>query len=234
MEEKLKNNNYDLITHNIPSMIWMHGKIWNRKFLQQYNLRFHPWLRTFEDTYFGKIVALSAPRTAAYHCDSSVYLWKRNENSVTANWAKDNRSYLYWRNDDFRECTYQVLNFLYPRYKEIERWEECFFSSLMFTYFVLQTTDLEIVDGESQQVHDQMEQLFVKMVVDFGETVKNTSNLNRSIWYNLVRTDFSSRFKFFIEQIPWNDFLKYIDNKYNIHSYDLFNIHNEELPNETK
>ena len=223
-EEQKTEKAYNLLIHNTPSMIWMHGKIFNRKFIQDHNIKFHPWLRTFEDTYFGKCVGLSAPRNYIHHCPEIIYLWKRNPNSVTSNWTKDSRSYLYWRNKDYRECTYEVLNFIYPNREISGRWNELYFVSLYFTYFMLQMPDFDRRDEEAAQVYDELEKLFVKLVIDFGDTIKDTKVLERARWYTLTRADVCNRFSFLIEKTPWNEFLQYIDNKYNIKSYDLLYI----------
>ena len=86
-EEHIEANGkgYDLIKHEKPTMIWMHGKIFRRSFLEKYNIRFLPGLRTFEDTFFGKHVALLAPQTTQIHCNYYTYLWVRNPDSVTSN-----------------------------------------------------------------------------------------------------------------------------------------------------
>lgn len=223
-EQKLDDKSYNLLIHNTPSMIWMHGKIFNRKFIQEHNIKFHPWLRTFEDTYFGKCVGLSAPKNCIYHCPEIIYLWKRNPNSVTSNWTKDERSYLYWRNEDYRECTYEVLDFIYPHRTESGRWNELLFVSIYFTYFILQSSDFDRKDADAEAVCDEMEKLFVKMVQDFGDTIKDVSMKEKARWYNLTRIDVCNRFNFLIEKTPWNDFLKYIDNKYNVNTYNLLCI----------
>ena len=223
-EEQIIDKNYQLIKHDTPSMIWMHGKIWNRKFIIDNNITFHPWLRTFEDTYFGKCVGLAAPKSYIHHCPEMVYLWKRNPNSVTSNWTADNRSYLYWRNADYRECTYQVLNFIYPHRNKSGRWNELYFVSIFFTYFMLQMPDFEPIDDDAKKVIIELEGLFVRMIKEFGESVRDTTPEERARWYTLTRTDLCNRFKFLIERVPWNDFLKYIDNKYNIESYNLLYI----------
>ena len=234
-EEKIMGEKgFDLIKHDQPSMIWMHGKIWKRKFLEEHNIKFHPWLRTFEDTYFGKIVALSTSRSAAHHCPDVVYLWKRNPNSVTANWTKDERSYLYWRNEDFVECTYKVLEFVYPNRAVCGRWNELYLVSLFFVYFVLQMPDFDRRDEQTAAKCNALEQLFVRMVKDFGDTIKDTTIKERAFWYSMTRGDVAGRFNFIIEKIHWNHFLQHLDNKYDIESYKLLYIKNEELPKEDK
>ena len=218
---------YDLLSHEKPSMIWMHGKVWNREFLNRYNIQFHPTLRTFEDTYFGKIAALVVPKARAYHCDEHIYLWKRNPNSVTAAWNHDNRSYLYWNNHDYITCTYGVLKFLYPNYKMVERWLELFMVSVMFTYFLLQFREYNDLEELTLTKRQEVKQLFADIVRDFGDSVKDATNYQKLKWYNNVRADISNRYNFAIEQIGWNDFLKEIDAEFNVGAYDLLKITNE-------
>lgn len=203
---------YDLLLHNQPSMIWMHGKVWNRQFLKDNNISFHPTLRTFEDTYFGKIVALSAPKTYAYHCTDVTYLWKRNPNSVTAGWNHDNRSYLYWNYKDYMTCTYGVLEFLYPNYKKCARWNELFFSSLYFTYFLLQMTEYSDLDNpETLQKRKDLVDLFISLIVDFGDTVEDLSTEQKAFWYGEVRKDvYGTYCGFTFEHQNYNDFLSEI------------------------
>ena len=228
-EQKIGEKGYNLLKHDTPSMIWMHGKIFNRSFLEEHNIKFHPWLRTFEDTYFGKCVGLSAQKSYIQHCPEIIYLWKRNPDSVTSNWTKDQRSYLYWRNVDYIECTYKVLEFIYPHRVESGRWNELFFVSLMFTYFILQTSDFDRRDEEASKIYDNMEDLFVRLTKDFGETVRNSSAKERAYWYSMVRQDVCNRFGLLIEKVHWNHFLQHIDNKYHINSYELFYIKDTNL-----
>lgn len=225
-EQITKTRGYNLIPHDKLSMIWLHGKIWNRAFLTQYNIRFHSSLRTFEDTYFGKLVALSAPKSTAQHVNEVVYLWRNNPNSVTADWNHDKHSYLYWRNDDYVTCTYSVLKALRPRYKTIERWNETFFVGVMFTYFMLQFGEFNTNEPHTLTLRTNLECLFVALVSEFGDTITRVSNLEKVKWYSMTRYEIVNQFSFNIEQVSWNDFLKYIDEKYKINSYDLLKIDN--------
>ena len=61
--------------------------------------------------------------------------------------------------------------------------------------------DFDRRDDEAAQVYDEMEKLFVKLVQDFGETVKSASVTERARWYALTRTDVCNRFNFLIEQV---------------------------------
>ena len=84
--------------------------------------------------------------------------------------------------------------------------------------------DFNPIDDKAVELRENMEKFFVKIVQDFGDTVKKASMEEKARWYTLTRNDVCKRFKFLIEKQPWNDFLKEIDSKYNINSYDLLCI----------
>jgi len=61
---------------------WMHGKLYNRKFLIENEISFKPHLRYCEDAYFNNIAfALSWDKTKTIN--EPTYIWKWNENSIT-------------------------------------------------------------------------------------------------------------------------------------------------------
>jgi glycosyltransferase involved in cell wall biosynthesis len=60
---------------------WMHGKAFQRAFLQEKNLRFHEKLRVHEDSYFLAIVAAETENIRK--SDIISYVWKYRENSIT-------------------------------------------------------------------------------------------------------------------------------------------------------
>ena len=61
---------------------WMHGKVYNRKFLMDKEISFKPHLRYCEDAYFNNIAfALSWDKTK--FINDMTYIWKWNDNSIT-------------------------------------------------------------------------------------------------------------------------------------------------------
>lgn len=80
------------IIHN-EDMVWMFGKIYKRKFLNKYNIRFCPGSRWNEDNGFNTYIRLCENDNEKIHYISEiVYCWHENPNSIT---RKDNNQYTY-------------------------------------------------------------------------------------------------------------------------------------------
>lgn len=59
--------------------IWLHGKIFRRSFLEEYNIRFND-TRANEDTGFNKLALMCSDY---YYLDEFTYVWKCNNKSIT-------------------------------------------------------------------------------------------------------------------------------------------------------
>ena len=67
-------------------MVWMHGKMYRRSFLERYNIRFHPTSRANEDNGFNTIIKLIValdPKWKIAVEDRCVYIWHNIANSMT-------------------------------------------------------------------------------------------------------------------------------------------------------
>ena len=69
--------------------IFLHGKIYSRKFIEDNNIHFNS-LRTNEDNYFNSIVIMSNPKKS--YLDKQTYNWNYNPTSIT---RKNNHAYDY-------------------------------------------------------------------------------------------------------------------------------------------
>lgn len=69
--------------------VWLHGKIYRRKFLIEHNIRFNDSYCN-EDNGFNQSIMLREPKIA--YLDNIVYCWMFNENSIT---RKNNYKYRY-------------------------------------------------------------------------------------------------------------------------------------------
>lgn len=95
-EEEQENK---IIKHE-NDMVWMHGKIYRRSFLDQYDIRFHPTSRANEDNGFNNIIklicAMDKDRWNILAEDRVVYIWHNRKNSIT----RDN-DYAYYYGASF-------------------------------------------------------------------------------------------------------------------------------------
>ena len=80
-EEYVDNDgNHYLIPH--PNNItWVFGKVYDRKFLVDHNIRFSPDLLYHEDSYFNLLMSFYHPVVKALPING--YIWRYNENSIT-------------------------------------------------------------------------------------------------------------------------------------------------------
>ena len=79
----------DRIEHNTLNTIWMHGKMYKRKILEENNIRFND-TRKNEDTGFNKLLSLI---TNYGYLDKITYVWKKNDSkSIT---RKNNQEYAF-------------------------------------------------------------------------------------------------------------------------------------------
>ena len=98
---QIKTNNADLLISNFiyerdnkkeikkNDVIWMHGKIYKRKFLEDNKIRFNS-TRTNEDNGFNRLIILLSPKIV--YLNEITYVYHDNNNSIT---RKDNRLYRF-------------------------------------------------------------------------------------------------------------------------------------------
>lgn len=89
--EDTNQNNADKKRIFIPHFndkTWMHGKVYNRKFLIDNEITFKPHLRYCEDAYFNNI-AFALAWDKIKFIKTISYVWKWNENSITRNNNKE-------------------------------------------------------------------------------------------------------------------------------------------------
>ena len=69
------------------NVIWLHGKLFRRKFLEKHNITFND-SRANEDNGFNRLCLLMNPKI--YYLDKITYVYRENEDSIT---RKNNRNY---------------------------------------------------------------------------------------------------------------------------------------------
>lgn len=101
-EEIHKSNNDIVINYHLNDLVWLHGKIYRREFINKNNIKFHPTSRANEDNGFNKLCKMClAEKEIIAYTDNIVYTWRDlNENSIT---RANNYEYSYScnKNDSF-------------------------------------------------------------------------------------------------------------------------------------
>ena len=89
---------------------WMHGKVYDRSFLNAFNIRFCDKVRHLEDGYFTTCVIGSLKLNEISFLDYTVYRWKINEKSLTRQTQEFNYSVMVF--DDFFHTPFYAYDFL--------------------------------------------------------------------------------------------------------------------------
>lgn len=74
------------INRHTDDMVWMHGKMYRRSFLDQYGVRFHPTSRANEDNGFNTIIKLIVAHDKGWKIlteSRCVYIWHNTKHSMT-------------------------------------------------------------------------------------------------------------------------------------------------------
>ena len=78
-----RNKRMLLLHHDGHDSIFVHGKVFNRKWLKANKVRFNDDVKLHEDSYFISLAKYVMKDTDAVYIDEPLYLWQFNKNSVT-------------------------------------------------------------------------------------------------------------------------------------------------------
>lgn len=214
-EEFRKDKAFDLIPHDQPAAIWMHGKVWNRKFLQQNDIRFHETLRTFEDTYFGKVVSMLSSADQIYCVPKYSYLWMRNPLSVTSNWNHDGKGYMYWNNHDYITCGLSTAEKLYKHIECTPKWKESLLINFYFTFFIINSKDFADTDNELTKIKIiELENFINELYLKYNHTLKDiTDNFKVKVFKSTKITSLN-KLDVCCERFSWSEWLRHLDEVY--------------------
>ena len=206
-EERHNDKEYSLIPHTQPSMVWLHGKIWNRAFLDNFKIHFLYGLRTYEDTYFGRIAGQINP-SLIKKCEHFTYLWRDNKDSITNKWNHDDRDYLYWNNGDYIMAMEGTINFFGEgtRYLHIKNWNEIVYTTIFFNYYMLQLEEFSDLDNpETKQKYDNIIQMTQRILKNHAEKLTASEEL-RSNWFFTTFVEMR-QFRIPVDIMPWSQWI---------------------------
>lgn len=137
----IENSNSDIVISNFiedcvnekknykNDTIWMHGKIYRRKFLEKNNINFN-FSRANEDFGFNKLCILLNPKIN--YLNETTYIWKYNPNSIT---RRNNHEYIFTGINGYAFNTYWAVSEALKRYCDKSKCAIELFSSLYEIYF---------------------------------------------------------------------------------------------------
>lgn len=206
-EQIIGERGYNLVEHDKPTMIWMHGKVFRRDFIEKNNIRFLPGLRTFEDTFFGKLYTILCPQMEQIHCNYYTYFWKRNPKSITSNWNHDGKDYLFWNNNDYIMCNRNLIAQLVEKDPKNSKTIELIWVNLFFIFFMLQFKEFNDENEDTIAKRDALIKFFLEIVSNYSEYIIKTPMGKRAGIYHSVYCDMP-RYRFYVERITWHGFIK--------------------------
>lgn len=215
-EEHSDPQSFSLIKHDQFSTVWMHGKFWNRAFLQTNNIRFSTTLRTYEDTYFGKIAALYSPTEMIKMVPVFTYLWRRNPESITSNWNHDGRTYVYWHYQDCIGCQEGTLAATVEQRDKIPLWSAALLGSLYY-YFFNETCEGwrdRATNSETEKRLTAIEDSFINLCHLYSDyAITKVSLQQRLSLYQQSYNSLCSKFIMYPPHEGWNNFLQRLADK---------------------
>lgn len=110
VEDQVVDGELKLIRHDRDTT-FIHGKMFNKSFLMENNLKFNEELTIHEDSFFIVLCDIVAGESK-YEMSPAVYLWKYNENSIV---RKDREMFVFKTYDHLMKCRKAICKELYER-----------------------------------------------------------------------------------------------------------------------
>lgn len=196
LEEHIVEENWNLHLHN-KDLTFSHAKAYKREFLNKNNLKWHPFLRYNEDSYFNSLVHEYAEKIE--FIDHPLVVWCYNDTSTVRSGG------LY----TFRELPsyIQSVNDICDRLKKNEKaYGMNFLKSLYYIYFELQDDAWEF--KRVQEFRPQAISKAKEFYNNFKEVFDLTGTNERLNLYNECRSKFK---KPICEKQTWWEFLKELE-----------------------
>lgn len=187
--------------------VWVHGKYYNKHFLEKNNIRCHNSLRTHEDIYFNHLVLNTSNNIKS--AQVLTYIWNYKEDSLTRRIYNDCHGYVEEHLSDYVESTIGPCLELIkkdPMYKL--KVKNLMLLHPLYLYFYIQSFKFNLPNDWYK--HNLLQ---VKKVLN---TIKEIYNMNieeiylytKSVGtYSIIRNACERGVGVFIEQQTYKDFL---------------------------
>lgn len=189
---------------NRDADVFVHGKVYNRQYLLDINLRFNPALTVHEDFYFNFLaINLCEDKTKAIKLNTPIYLWKWQNNSV----SRGDKEYIYKTYPNMLDSCTEVINQLLKRLK-IQLASVMANRVIYDCYFTMNKK--EWLNQENKEYRRIVEKRFRKFYEDFKEVCKVLPEKEKN---KLILGIRSRLYKegMYVEQITFADWIKRIE-----------------------
>ena len=142
-----ENGEYSTITED---RIWLHGKIYKRKFIEENNIRFNN-TSSNEDNGFNQLIYLHESKIN--YIDDFTYIWSFNKNSIT---RKNNYRYKYAQIDGYIDNITWALEIVINKNIITEKIAELSYRALLavYSYYIefLEESDIDKILTKSKKL----------------------------------------------------------------------------------
>ena len=132
--------------------IWLHGKIYKRKFIEENNIRFND-TRVNEDNGFNSLITLCNSKIS--YIPVKTYIWKNNKNSIT---RKNNYEYMFTGIDGYIYNMTWAIEEAIKRNCDVNKISEFSFSVLLSIYLMylenIENKDCSFMIKNSKAIYD--------------------------------------------------------------------------------
>lgn len=188
------------INHEMDST-FVHGKVYNRKFLIDNHIQFNPKLKIHEDSYFNCLAQKCAKEIK--YCQSSFYLWKWRDESV----CRHDPKYILKTYNNMLDSNTELVKELLKRNKK----EDAQFYTAMMIYDAYFTMNKdEWINQENKQYKFNTEKRFKKYYLEFKNLYES---INPSIKAQIIMTLKNRMYQegLLMESITFNDWIKHVE-----------------------
>lgn len=217
---RMRNVNY--FNHSLDEDIgfndtWLHGKFYNKQFLNKYNINFKENLESHEDIYFNTFVIKEIMKNGLQdfcYFDKIVYHWIYRPNSLSRQY--NNEKYLYietYFSDYLLASSYQYLVNIQNE-NAFDFYLHQILITILHGYFYLQAFEYRHQNVENDELYlsnyKKYKELVFQVLETYNLTLDNIINYIYSIpeLYSKIRKNCIFGTSFFIEKSSFSDFLK--------------------------
>lgn len=200
IEEAYSGDTYKIIRHD-KDATFIHGKVFNRDYLNENNIRFKDELTIHEDGYFvlTSLVCTEEKREIS----TPIYMWKWNDNSVV---RKDAEDYVLKTYDHLMNCRWAICKELEER-GFIDKYFDSVVKTVVDSYYDFNKPGY--LDPKNKALVAKAEKAFKKFYTEFGKDYKE-SNINRIAEMMFVCRQNAFKNGLRVEQRTINEWLNHI------------------------
>jgi len=204
-EVKDENGQSVFIYHNNDGT-FVHGKVYNRKFLLDNDIKWNEDLTVHEDSYFN-FLAMNVSEGKLRYLDSPIYLWKSNPNSVC---RSDRKYFMLKTYPNLLDSSDALVEELVKRNKK-EQAAQYVVRKILETYYTL--NEGKWLDPENIEYRNKVEERTFQYLFKYQGLWNSVEYKEKIIISNSIREDCINK-GMMMENITFNNWIQDLVDKY--------------------